>query len=155
MKLKNFIKKRSVVKETALESAKRISPVYSKYFVRFRKAVQCNPKRTLLILLFAATANFVVLLIVVNHRPKPTISLAYQKTKMVLFTSDPGVNFSVSNYFTLKDLKDSLELIMHKQKMTSDDTLLFIRIYRQYAKIDPVFFSQLNKYSNEKNGNRP
>ena len=146
MKLKNFIKK-PAFKKGVSESLNMVAPLYLKYYARFKNRIQRRPKRTLLILLFIATANFALLLFVVNHSKKPTIGLAYQKTKMALFTSGPGVDFSISNYLKLKDLKDSLEIIMHKQTMTREDTLLFIRIYQQYEKVDPDFSKQLNKYA--------
>ena len=146
MKLKNFIKN-SALKQSVSESLKKIAPLYLQYYARFKNRMQRRPKKTMLILLSIATANFAILLFIVNHSKKPTIGLAYQKTKMALFTSSPGVDFSISNYMKLKDLKDSLELVMHKQTMTREDTLLFIRIYEQYEKIDPDFSKQLNKYT--------
>lgn len=154
MRLKNFIKK-AAVKKDMLESAKTIAPIYYKYYMGFKNRMQKRPRKTLVILLFIATVNFLILLFVVNHSKKPTIGLAYQKTKMVLFNNGTDINFSIPNYFKMKDLKDSLELVMHKQKMTKDDTLLLIRIYQQYATIDPDFFKQLNKYTNEKNNSHP
>ena len=154
MKLKNFIRNKALKKDV-LESASAIAPVYSKYYTRFKSKMQKRPKKTMAILLFIATANFMILLFVVNHSKKPTIGLAYQKTKMVLFNNNADVNFSIPNYFKMKELKDSLELVMHKEKMTKDDTLLLIRIYQQYATIDPDFFKQLNKYTNEKKSTHP
>ena len=146
MKLKNFIKK-AAFKKGVSESLKMVAPLYLKHYTSFKNHIQRKPKRTLLILLFIATVNFALLLFVVNHSKRPTIGLAYQKTKMALLTNSPGINFSISNYLKLKDLKDSLDMIMHKQNMTKEDTLLFIRICQQYEKVDPDFFKQLNKYA--------
>lgn len=57
------------------------------------------------------------------------------------------IPFTWKNYQQVSALKDSLEYLMNKTNRNAEDTLLFIRIFERYARLDPAFAKAILKGS--------
>jgi hypothetical protein len=55
------------------------------------------------------------------------------------------IPFTWKNFQVISALKDSLEYLMGKTQRSEADTLLFIRIFEKYARLDPAFAKAIVK----------
>jgi hypothetical protein len=55
------------------------------------------------------------------------------------------IPFTWKNFQEIRALKDSLEYLMGKTQRSEADTLLFIRIFEKYARLDPAFAKAIVK----------
>ena len=102
-----------------------------------------NPKRTIAAMLLIASLNFGVFLWVNGKTKKGDAFSDFAKAKSKAANPGsfnvPDIDFNVSTYFELKEIKDSLEILMRKQSKTSADKQAFIRLLDKYSNIDKQF----------------
>jgi hypothetical protein len=113
---------------------------------RVRIAANRNPRRTVAILLAGVALN-VGLVIYVSEQSKqqPFSYSSISPIKLVGRQWDTvsmraaDIPFTWKNFQEISSLKDSLEYLMRKTERNAEDTLLFIRIFEKYARLDPSF----------------
>jgi hypothetical protein len=145
--------KNGAAKDKAAYAAQKVAPFYSSYFEKLRSHAEKNPKRTIIAMLLFATANFFLMVYLVNSRPSTPL---IPKNISSITSNNKGNNyqaaaFSISNYRKISKLKDSLDYLIKLPQLTKNDSLLFIRICDEYSKLDPAFFKSVKQSIDKKN----
>jgi len=131
MKQKKFFKENEFVAKTAA-TLEELKPVYQKSFNQIKSVAEKKPYRTLAFMIAIAILNL-MFLIFWSYRKAPDnpgfSKINFEKTRENI-TSSPisDIPFTLSNYMAVKNLKDSLDYLISKKKLTKEDSLLFIRI---------------------------
>lgn len=123
-----------------------------------------NKKRFILILLSIVVVNFLVAMYfnyrslsstnssidtLLSAQPK---NLGFDDSKDVSGHIDDDI--SVIDYYRLTKLQDTLQTLMNTGLKTSKDTATFLRIYKEFEKIDPSIkddIKSINKQINKNN----
>ena len=119
---------------------------------RVRIVANRNPRRTVAILLAGVALN-VGLVIYLSEQTKqqPFSYSSISPIKLVGRDWDTmnmraaDIPFTWKNFQVISALKDSLEYLMGKTQRSEADTLLFIRIFEKYARLDPAFAKAIVK----------
>src|SRR4051794_3261840 len=135
MKQKKFFKENEFVAKTAA-TLEELKPVYQKSVIRIKNFAEKKPYRTLAFMIAIAIVNLLCLIFWSYEKTpaNPGFSkINFEKAKKSIVSSPMSdMPFTLSNYMTVKSLKDSLDYLMAKKQLTREDTLLFIRICQQY-----------------------
>lgn len=116
---------------------------------KVRVYAERHPRRTIAGMLLFALLNFGLMLYISNREPKkpflPSILEGGKKTiPLQQGTEDAGgPAFSLGNYMQVARLKDSLDMLMAKKTLTHADTLMALRIFEAYSRLDPSFLPQV------------
>ena len=146
MKQKRFFKENEFVAKTAA-TLEELKLVYQKSFNQIKSYAEKKPYRTLTFMIAIAIINL-MFLIFCSYKKAPDnpgfSKINFEKTRENIMPSPMSdIPFTLSNYMAVKNLKDSLDYLISKKKLTKEDTLLFIRICQQYSKLDPHFSSRI------------
>jgi hypothetical protein len=140
-------------KNGAIYPGKKRSAVYNRFYQSIKALAERNPKITVIAMLAFATINVVIMFYIVNTAPPlPLIPKNIGKaiTDNNTGRSEP-VSFNFSNFMKISKLKDSMDYLMKQPHLSKKDSLLFIRICDEYAKLDPTFFKQVKEAIHKKN----
>lgn len=134
----------------AENSIDKSAPFYKLWSGKLQPLTAKNPKLTIAMMLLFATVNFLIMLYVVNSRPAKSL-IPKDIIKNISRTEQrQSAPYTIANYMKVSELKDSLDYLMRLPKLTKTDSLLFIKICDEYAKLDPSFSQSLKKVLNKK-----
>lgn len=114
-----------------------------------------HPKRTLVAMMLFTLLNFGVMLYVTNRKDaKPFLPSILESGKKSIplqqENGSAGPAFSLGNYMQIARLKDSLDMLMAKKTLTHADTLMALRIFEAYSRLDPSFLPQVTNALKQK-----
>lgn len=114
-----------------------------------------HPKQTLVAMMLFALLNFGVMLYLTGRRgAKPFLPSILDSGKKTIplqqKNGSTGPAFSLGNYMQIARLKDSLDMLMAKKTLTHADTLMALRIFEAYSRLDPSFLPQVTNALKQK-----
>ncbi|HEX8355866.1 MAG TPA: hypothetical protein VF610_00555, partial [Segetibacter sp.] len=145
----------STIKNGSTYTAEKVAPVYNRYYEKLQLFARKNPRRTATGMLVFASLNFVLMVYMVNRKPAAPLVPKELGKSIAEFNKkeSSAAPFTISNYMKITKLKDSLDYLIKLPKLTKSDSLLFVRICDEYAKLDPTFFNQVKEAINKKKNN--
>jgi hypothetical protein len=124
-----------------------MAPLFKRMFHSVKKNVLSNSKRTATLMFAILLLNIALLFIIISRKNNPAQKSSYSfifKSFRSFRNNNKSFNpketdnkFGLSTFFEIKNIRDSLEYIMHKKNQTKEDTLCFIRLYKKFSLIDP------------------
>lgn len=111
---------------------------------KIAKYFENHPKAILLYMAGILVISFAISLFLSSYNKNVSKVPGYNDMKEYM-TNDmvqpSGAQYSLQNYQIMTKLKDTLEYLMAKgDRLTKDDTLIFLRVVDQFHKIDPTMF---------------
>lgn len=137
MKLKNLFNsqcKNEVVQELKAD----FKPILEKVTVPVTLYAKRNPKKTFLLMITIVVANILVLFFFTDaFKVKETPGERSMKFHDFKYkkSNSPNIKVSFGNIRKVKAMKDTLEYLISLKKMTSQDTMTFIRVMDDFQKI--------------------
>jgi len=118
---------------------------FSNSVEKLRVFSEQHPKWTIAGMLIFALLNFGLMVYINNREPaKPFLpSILEEGKKAIPLEQGSGPSFSIGNYMQVARLKDSLDMLMAKKTLTHADTLMALRIFEAYSRLDPSFLPQV------------
>lgn len=105
------------------------------------RAAKAHPKRAFAIMIAIIIANMAILYFFTDSfKFNKSSGFDFNYSEMVPDFNVPDVkkqfNYSWTNFWTMKNIKDSMEYLMSKNHLSKQDTLLFIRLSERMGEID-------------------
>ncbi|AYD49032.1 hypothetical protein [Arachidicoccus soli] len=144
MKRRSFFKLKknggtSNIRLAYTEIKNEFQPVIRKGKVLLDKCIKRHPKKMMAIMLILPVINFLGLYFFTDaFKSGKGLRLSdIHITRPGIDTGEalPQIAFSFSNLKKVKTLKDTLQYLMSLQKMTFDDTLIFVRVMDQFNEL--------------------
>lgn len=148
MKLKRFFKSKKVeaFKSSIQADLQPVVIAVNKPWKWFKTLVNKKPRHSLFWMFLIVVTNICLLFYFNKFQ---TSGFSYSSIHAPFSNaidslgSNMGVAFSWENYRKMTAIQDTLNLLMSKPQKSSEDSLVFIRLCDQIAKVDPVFFNKV------------
>ena len=132
-------------------------PLFKKLLYPVKNFWVTRPKRTAVIMFSILLFNTVLLFCTIHLKNTTKHSISYSsiiknfKNKNTpLDATGTEEHISLGSLFEIKNIKDSLEYLMHKKVPAKEDTLCFIRLYKRYSRIDPSIVNAMKELKKKK-----
>lgn len=125
---------------------KEISNNFSIMFLpsinKIRSVLNAHPKLTVFCMTLMLSANL-CLLFFFNKKTKSAYNITDIYTGKVVNDQFPEIKqnipFTISNFIQMSEIRDSLEILMHKKIQEPEDTTTLLRLFEKYQKLDTSF----------------
>jgi hypothetical protein len=139
----------SVNKKSFIQELKEdLGPAYERKAEKFKGYVKANPRRVLTGMFTFVIINIGVLFFFTRQYKASSFHYTDLKLKhdgSAKVDAAPEIPFTWDNYSKMSAIKDTLEYLMNKQRLSREDTLTFMRIADQIEKLDPDFVKKIKQ----------
>lgn len=140
------------------EAAKDLYPLVKKAVNPVKRLLLAYPQRAATIMFAVLLLNTALLFFIVYRKTTTKQPSGYAaviktiKNKKILINTNGNLsdNMSIGTWIEIKNIRDSLEYLMHKKVQTKEDTLCFMRLYKRYSLVDPSITHALKELKRKK-----
>ncbi len=125
-----------------------LGPVYDRRAEKFTRYVKANPRKVLITMFSVVVLNIGVLFFFTRQYSASSFHYTDLKLKhdgAATVDGAPDIPFTWDNYTKISSIKDTLEYLMNKARLSKEDTLIFLRIAEEMEKLDPDFVKKIKQ----------